>query len=665
LNCFTNKRIVYYLAVAVLHKRRNANLILTFVITFAGLSIYAQDTTSLPAVDVTSKKISISATGKKTDKLDTNVRGLFIYSSLADVLSLNSSVYIKNYGPGSLSSSALRGGNASQTAVLWNGFNIQNTMLGQIDLALLPTVLFDDVTVEYGGSSSLWGTGAVAGSIHLMNSSVFNKGTGTKVNLSSGSFGLFNASTNVIFSKAKFYSSTKAYLNNSTNNFKYLDTLNREQQIREQKHASYSFKGILQEFKFFLNSKQSLSVNAWYNLGQRQIPSFNINKTTSAYQVDDNFKTTINWNYFTQNFNSTIKGAFFNDIIKYKDTLLLINSNSRAQSFIFENENIFSWNKHYRLNFGMNLTSALAESNNYDGTKTLSKAAVLVGNEFLLADKRLIIYPVVRAEYFSVGTLPVTGNVSFVYYLFKNVSAKLNAAKVYRQPTFNELYWQPGGNINLKPEQGYTYEGEILFEKDVNHVLFSVSGAAYSRIIDNWILWLPGAGSSPTPVNIQQVWSRGTETKTKIEYIKNKFRLSLNVLSSYVLSTVNSSSQENGDTKDKQLIYTPRYTINSNVSLAYGGTSITYYHQYVGYRFITSDNTQWLSPYYYSGLRLNFKTLLKEETKVILFAACNNLYNANYTIVSGRYMPLRNFEIGITLNANKPNKIKQIQTEIK
>ncbi len=65
------------------------------------------------------------------------------------------------------------------TAILWNGFNIQNAMLGQTDLSLLPAVFFDEVEIEYGGSSAVWGSGAVAGSIHLNNRAGFGRGLKT------------------------------------------------------------------------------------------------------------------------------------------------------------------------------------------------------------------------------------------------------------------------------------------------------------------------------------------------------------------------------------------------------------------------------------------------------------------------------------------------------
>ncbi|MCE3225662.1 MAG: hypothetical protein K0S32_213 [Bacteroidetes bacterium] len=620
---------------------------------------FGQDTVQLKEVDVTSQKTGLSSLGKKTETLDSATRQRFVFNSVSDVLSLNSPVFIKNYGPGSLSSSSFRGGNASQTGIIWNGFNIQNMMLGQIDLALLPSALFDNIRVEFGGSSALWGSGAVGGSIHLDNKPLFNRGLTTRVNLGAGSFGLTNASTNIEYSRSKFVSSTKAYLQSALNDFTFKDTLDKKNPYKRQTHGAYTFGGFIQEFRFVLTPKQLLTVNAWYNTGNRQLPIYNSLTISRAEQKDANLKTSVNWNYLSRNFNSTIKAAYFDDVLNYSDTALSIDSRSKLQTVIAESENIFNWAKNNLLNIGLNYTSATGKTNNYNGIKTLTKAAASLGNKFSFMDQKFIAYAAVRMEYINSGQIPLTGNVSLEYKPWKNISAKINAAKVYRQPTLNERYWTPGGNPNLLPEEGFTYEGDLSFVKQFGHLHLSASGSVFYRVIDNWILWLPGPNST-TPVNIQQVWSRGTETNTKLVYRRNKFFIGINVITGYVLSTVTSSDQENGNTKDKQLIYTPRYTVNSNLSIGYNRFSVAYYHQYVGYRFTSSDNLQWLLPYHYSSLRINWGTNIK-ETSLITFAACNNVLNTNYNVVAGRHMPLINFEIGITLSANK--SLKKVELE--
>lgn len=617
----------------------------------------SQDTISLQSVEVTAKKNNLSQIGKKTETVDSTLKAQFKFNSVGDILSLNSSVFIKSYGPGGLSTTAFRGGNASQTAVLWNGFNLQNAMLGQADLALMPAVLFENVEIEYGGSTALWGSGAIGGSIHLDNKTPFGKGIFTSTNLGAGSFGLLNGSTNILISKQRFVSSTKLYITDSKNTFNYKDTTDKVHPDKQQKNAGYNFKGLMQEFKFSINPKQILSVNAWLNTNQRRLPDA-YQQQSKAYQHDDAVRLTANWSYITSGFRSNIRAAYFIDRINYTDSIASIFSKSTARTFMAENENYVDWGKHSQLNVGVNVTSSSAVTNNYESIKTLSRAALMAGNKFSLLHDKLIAYVAARAEYFSVGTLPVTGNISLEYKLLKNISVMANVAKVYRQPTLNELYWVPGGNINLKPEQGYTYEGTVQYKKQIQNFSVLVSGAAYSRKIDNWILWIPGANGNPSPVNIQQVWSRGLESTWKLNYQKNKLKVGVALISGYVRSTTQASSQENNNTVDKQLIYTPRYTINGNVFAGYADFNLVFFHQYVGYRFSTSDNTEWLNPYHTSSLRVNYSLRIK-NTKLILYAAANNLFNANYTILAGRPMPLRNYEFGITLQTHKAEQLKK------
>ncbi|WP_317898269.1 TonB-dependent receptor plug domain-containing protein [Aurantibacillus circumpalustris] len=617
---------------------------------------YAQDTISLNDVEISAKKIDLSQIGKKLEKTDTVVKEQFKYSSVADILNYNSSIFIKNYGPGSIATTALRGGNASQTAVLWNGFNLQNAMLGQSDLSLMPSILFESIGVEYGGSSSLWGSGAMGGSIHLNNALRFNQGLSCAINVGVASFGTLNSSASVLLSKRSFASSTKVYLNRSQNNFNYKDTLDKENQIKHLRNSEFNFKGLMQEFKFLINSKQIISVNAWLSDNQRHLPNYPNNISSKTYQRDNGIRITASWSYMVTKFKSLLRAGYFVDNINYTDSLINLFSKSSVKTTMFENENYFMAHKNYHLNVAINILSSSANTENYSAAKTLSRASLLIGNKFMFFKDRLISYVSARVEYFSAGTLPFTGNVSLEYKLTKHITAKINTAKVYRQPTLNELYWLPGGNPNLKPEEGYTYEGEINYTKQIKQFTFFVSGSAYNRKIDNWILWVPGAGGNPSPLNIQKVWSRGTETSWKFNYRKNKFRMGTGVITAYVLSTVESNSQQNDNTVNKQLIYTPRYTVNGNIALGYAGTDLIFYHQYAGYRFTTSDNLNWLNPYHTSSLRLTNKLMLK-EVDLTVFAACNNLFNSDYTVLAGRPMPLRSYELGISIKVKQKNKI--------
>ncbi|MBX3164470.1 MAG: TonB-dependent receptor [Bacteroidetes bacterium] len=621
--------------------RKQGTIVLLFLLLC--LVSNAQDTVSLKTVEITAQKNNLWRVGKKVESIDSTIKEQFKFNSVGDALSFNSPVFIKNYGAGAVASTAFRGGNASQTALLWNGFNLQNSMLGQADLSLLPAVLFENIDIEYGGSAALWGSGAVGGSIHLNNKTKFNQGIFTSSNLGAGSFGYSNASTNVLLSKQRFISSTKLYGLHNQNNFKYEDN----ETIKRRKNANYTFYGLMQEFKFLINDKQLLSVNAWINSNHRRLPASNPNLESKMFQKDEALRLTADWSYVKTTFKSNIRAAAFYDRINYTDSIAKIFSKNLVRTIIAENENYFQWHKNNQLNFGVNVTSSRAVTENYESPKTLSRASFLAGNKFVWKEK-FTAYAALRAEYFSVGKLPITGNVSLEYKLFKTLSVMLNAAKVYRQPTLNELYWQPNGNKNLKPEQGYTGEANVEYKNQIKHFSVLVSGAAFTRSINDWILWLPGAGGNPTPVNVQQVWSRGAETTWKLNYKKNNFNFGISVITSYVLSTTQKSYLENSSAIGKQLIYTPRYTANGNFSAGYKHFNLVFFHQYIGYRFTASDNSWWLNPYQVSSLRTNYSFNFK-RIKLITYLACNNLFNSNYRVIAGYPMPLRNFEFGITI----------------
>ncbi len=609
---------------------------------------YGQDTVPLSSVEIVAKKVSLSQIGKKTLSVDSLTREQFRFNSVGDLLSFNSPVFIKSYGPGAIATTAFRGGNASQTAVLWNGFNLQNAMLGQSDLALMPSILFEDVELEFGGSASLWGSGAVGGSIHLNNSTPFNKGLSASVNASTGSTGTRNGSALLLLSKRRLVSSTKLYEIVSKNSFLYRDTSDRESPLKRQAQAGYNFKGLMQELKFIINSRQIVAMNAWVNGNQRRLPPVNPATPAKMYQYDGALRLTASWNYITSRFRSMVRTALLRERIDYTDSLAAIFSVSKVQTVIAENENFFQWRSNQQLNLGLNFSSSSANVQEYDGRKKTDRLSFLIGNRSSFLRSRLVTYVCARAEYFSAGALPVTGNISVEYALTKKIRGKVNTARVYRQPTLNDLYWLPGGNSHLKPEQGYTTEGELSYATVSGRLTFFFSGAAYSRKISNWILWVPGANANPSPLNVQKVWSRGTETVWKAGYQYNKFSTGLSVQTGYCLSTTEENSQENNAAQGRQLIYTPRYTVNNQVYFMYKTAGLFFYHQYVGYRFTSSDNSTWLPPYHASSLKLRYSRQIN-KINLALYAACNNLFNSNYTIITGRPMPLRNFELGITI----------------
>ena len=91
--------------------------------------------------------------GVQKTKFDSLALKENIALSMADILTFNSSVFVKSYGRATLSTVAFRGTSPSHTQVIWNGMRINNPMLGMTDFSTIPSYFIDQASLLHGTSS--------------------------------------------------------------------------------------------------------------------------------------------------------------------------------------------------------------------------------------------------------------------------------------------------------------------------------------------------------------------------------------------------------------------------------------------------------------------------------------------------------------------------------
>ncbi|NJK94139.1 MAG: Plug domain-containing protein [Bacteroidales bacterium] len=202
---------------------RSALILLYFLTVVQVLNSQSlKDTINLKEVFVTSAR-QITENGLQMRSIDSIVIGNSSHTGLSDLLLKNSTLYIKSYGAGGLSTATFRGTAASHTQVLWNGLNINSPLWGQTDLSLLPVFFTDEVSLYYGSSSLAKTSGGLGGCINMNNTPTWNTGTQVSFSQTAGSFGYFLSQLKLEVSKDRFVSNTRIYRDNSRNNFKYFD----------------------------------------------------------------------------------------------------------------------------------------------------------------------------------------------------------------------------------------------------------------------------------------------------------------------------------------------------------------------------------------------------------------------------------------------------------
>ena len=141
--------------------------------------------------------------------------------SMADVLTFNSSIFVKNYGRATLSTVAFRGTSPSHTQVTWNGMRINNPMLGMTDFSMIPSYFIDEASLLHGTSSVNEVGGGLGGSVKMATHALKQEGFGLQYVQGIGSFKTFDEFLRLNYGNKHWQLSTRAVLSTSPNEYKY------------------------------------------------------------------------------------------------------------------------------------------------------------------------------------------------------------------------------------------------------------------------------------------------------------------------------------------------------------------------------------------------------------------------------------------------------------
>ena len=635
-------------------------LFYAFVLLAPCYSIYAQgiqsdSTYHIEGVVITSNRLTSFTTGSKIVELDSTVLSQNSNNTLAELLANQSQVFIKSYSIAGLSTPSFRGMNAGQTAILWNGFNVSSPMNGGQDLALLPVNFVNNVKLQYGGAGALWGSGAIGGTIHLNNIPEFDKGLSAGTSLSYGSFNDQQENIEVGISKKRFISTTKFFHHQAKNNFTYNNIALKGKPEQQMKNAEFNQNGVLQENYFKLNASQSLSFRLWYQQNSRNIPGSMTSIESQSNQVDEAFRSTIEWQRIKDKTSYFLRAAYFDETLNYTDPSINLTSNSQTKSFISEAEVKYKLTPNQFLNVGINNTYNLAITKNYASNPTQNRTSLF--GSYQLKNKKSTLRSTVsvRKEFISNGLSPFTASVGAEAWFLKNIRLRGLVSKNYRIPTFNDLYWAQGGNPNLKPEDGLSEEMGLAYILHKEKFDFEYEITAFSSRVNNWIMWTPNNAGIWSPQNVSKVWSRGIENDLKIHYTIGKVKLNAGFHYQFIQTTNEEINTADQSSLHQQLIYTPTNKSISTIGIEYRGFRIGCTYNYVGYRYTTSDNSQFLKPYYTINVDVS-KHIVLSHLKMKAYVQVNNITQESYQIIAYYAMPKQSFQIGLILNINQPNK---------
>ncbi len=600
-----------------------------FVIFLCTASAYAQldSIQHLPEVMVTDSKLIQFSKGFKLEKLsDSLVKR--IATSLTETLRYNTSIYFKENGFGMVSSPSFRGTNAAQTAVIWNGININSVFTGQTDFNTISPLNYSEITIRSGGGGVQYGSGAVGGSIHLNDVYSFKKIDTTEVGLRYGSFSTLGGNASTTQTWGDHYLNVGVNFISSENDYDYVG--------KNQKNNHGQFVRFSAKVNEARKLKRGVATwNSEYTYNDRNFSGSLNTKGKDAYKDI----TTRNLWQLQQKvglFNTKASVAhLFEQYNYFPNSEKPLNTGGKANTFIgaFQSEVLLQ--KKVRLNGKVEYTYVEAEGDNVGDNSRKTLAAVVLMNHKLSEKFNYGIN--FRQEFLNDFDNPFLFSADAKYGVSKNYALRMNGSKNYRVPTFNDLYWYAGGNIDLQPETSYQVElgQEIAFGR------LKIDVAGYYISSEDLIKWIPGNGGLWQPVNISKTRNYGIEAVLGY-YIKFSNQQSLDFNANY------SYTKAEDLEKEKQLIYVPFHKAAGTIEYNFKHFSTYVQGLFNGEAFTATDNSESVDRY--TVFNIGAQYTLPFNPNITFGGRLKNVFNVYYENVAYRPMPSRNIQIFLNFN---------------
>ena len=551
-------------------------------------------------------------------------------TNLSEVLRFQSPVYIKENGRGMVSSPSFRGTSAQQTAFIWNGININSIFLGQGDINNLNLLGYDQLEIKSGGGSVIYGSGAIGGTVHLNNELSFKKGFKTSFFAEGGSYNTFNSFLKSSYSNDHLSVKVSGNFVKSDNDY----------EVPEKKYLNLNGEYNNRTFNigvaYKIDPKNTISLQTQIYDGVQHYPVYSEDFTKTKY-FSDTFRSLVSWDLKAKKLQNSFKLAYLEDEFQYFDHIENPKSSGGTANiylakndfnYIFNDKIAFNIIGEYQLNTAEGFQSGIKSVTRNAG----SFAGLLRWNP----SERLYFEAGIKKDLVKKITTPVLFSFSGKMKVNSWWNSVLNLSKNFRYPSFNDLYWQPGGNLNLKSETSHQAE----LGNNFKYGAFKLNVTPFYIQIKDMIRWLPNTKGIWSPTNTNKVESYGVESQFDFEksFGKNKTQFSLG----YVFT-----HSKNRETH-RFLAYVPQHKIYGNASYRYDFLEIFVQGMFNGLTYTSDEEKQKdaLKSYFVSNSGVNI-TLLKHYQ---IGFKVNNIFDEIYETTAFYPLPKRNYSANLLIN---------------
>lgn len=601
--------------------------------------------------------------------------------SVADALRYFAGIQIKDYGGiGGLKTVNIRSMGSQHVGVFYDGIQIGNAQNGVVDLGRYSLDDLEEISLYNGQKSEIFQPAkdfGSSGSIYLQPKVPGFKGnrkTNLVLKFKNSSIDLFNPSFRLeqkISDKVSASFSSEFLQSDGVYKFRYKKKYPDGEIANDTIAKRFDSDITSKRFETSLHGEMkdgSWTVRGYGYLSDRGIPAAIVNNRFGGrgQRLRDN-------SYFVQGsirkklfpkFETQLKAKFAYDYTFYADTLSTETAYPARNTYIqrevyVSSSNLYSvtsnWDVSASVDFQYNNLDADLINFSYPTryTSLVAFATTYQWNrlKFLGSVLGTFVHEEVEKNSKSPDKTEWTPAAFLSYQPFDSRALTIRAfyKRIFRMPTFNDLYYTVIGNVALKPEFTNQYNLGFTYEKTFKNSVFKGIYAkidGYFNKVENKIIAAPtGNLFRWMMLNLGSVEILGTDVhvQTRLDFGKIILRPQLN----YTYQRARDFSDRSESYFGDQIPYTPWHSGNFTMMADYKDWSFNYSFVYVGERYDGQQNNieyNYIQPWYTHDLSVQKKIKWNtHEFKASL--EVNNIFNQYYDVVLNYPMPGRTFKL--------------------
>lgn len=593
--------------------------------------------------------------------------------NVADAIRYFSGVQLKDYGGvGGLKTINVRSMGSQHTGVFYDGIKLENAQNGQIDLGKFSLDNMEEIRLYQGQRTDLDQSAksyASANSIYLQTKTPTfeaDKPYNAGVTVKTGSFGLFNPSLSLDYKlsddisarvsaelvradgKYEFRYSNGSYDTTATRNNADIDAYRLEASL----YGDHGTKNTWKLNYYHYDSERGLPGAIVANRFERPQRLWNRN---DFVQGEYTFRPSED--YFLK-----VRAKYADDHSRYKDpeivtTSGLLDNRYDQQEYYISLVNTYKivdfWSVSLANDYQYNLMQANLYRFAYPKRHSFLNALAtnLELERFNLQASLLSTTVDESVRFYEAGKdiQEFTPSVFLNWQPFASDALRLRGfyKKIFRMPTFNDLYYTFVGNTFLDPEYSEQVDLGLSFQREFGGTQINFTADVYKVWVTDQIVAVPGTNLFRwMMLNLGKVETKGVETNLKVSG-KLFSTVDYNANLSYTFQE-SLDLTPGGNSYGQQIPYIPRNSGSVSLMTGYTEFELNYGFLYTGERYSQKANipSNYLQPWYTHDLAVRY-TFPVFKNPLKLGVEVNNLLDQQYAVIKNFPMPGRSFRVSL------------------